>query len=157
AVLTYSHLIATDAAGKQLTARMETNSAGDHISLIVDDANAQYPIIIDPITATLKQKIIAPTPQQDARFGFAVALGGLAAIGSWREDVAGTADVGAVYVFVRDNLSQNWMFEKRFGSVSAVESQQCGWSVAAFGSSFIYGCPGQNNNIGVAFLHRRDS
>ena len=58
-MLSYSHLSATDAAGKKLAARMETNPEGNEIALVVNDAEAEYPVVVDPITTTLKQKLDA--------------------------------------------------------------------------------------------------
>ncbi|MEO8436143.1 MAG: hypothetical protein ABI596_14675, partial [Pyrinomonadaceae bacterium] len=50
-VASYSKLVAVDVDGKQLVARMETNATGDEIALVVEDADAHYPIVIDPIVA----------------------------------------------------------------------------------------------------------
>ncbi len=46
-VLVYEQLIAVDAAGRTLPSHMEL--AGRTLSLVVDDADASYPIIIDPL------------------------------------------------------------------------------------------------------------
>src|SRR5262249_44983279 len=74
-ILTYGHLVATDATGRKLDARMATSEAGDEIQLVVDDSSARYPIVIDPITASIEKKLEAEGfQQQDARFGFSVAI-----------------------------------------------------------------------------------
>ena len=48
-----------------------------------------YPIVIDPIVASLEQILDAGISRQlDARFGFAVAIeGDRAVVGAWREDI----------------------------------------------------------------------
>ena len=135
-ILSYSKLVALDADGKKLAARMEVGGEGKEIALVVEEAGARYPIVIDPVLASLEQKLRSDIPQADARFGFAVAIdGNLAVVGAWREDVGPNADVGAVYVFVRTGTYPNssWALDKRFGSVSG-GGQQCGWSVAISGS-----------------------
>lgn len=159
-ILTYSHLVATDANGNGLTATMETNARGDEIALVVDDGNAQYPIMIDPIAATLKQELTAAsTSQQDARFGFAVALDlNAAVVGAWREDILGTADVGALYIFVRPNPQANWIFQQKLGNAAASEAEQCGTSVGILSrvnsrSYIVYGCPGAGSSSGKAFVY----
>src|ERR1039458_6127685 len=45
--LAYNHLKVTDAHGRELTARMEVVSP-NHLAVVVDDANAGYPVRIDP-------------------------------------------------------------------------------------------------------------
>jgi hypothetical protein len=103
-VLSYSKLVAVDADGKHLAARMEASGEGREIALVVDDAGARYPIVIDPIVASIEQKLRAPTPQAEARFGIAVAIfREMAVVGAWREDAGSKADVGAVYVYKRTN------------------------------------------------------
>ena len=46
--LIYNKLVASDANGRDLAARMETNADGREITLVVDDQDAAYPIVIDP-------------------------------------------------------------------------------------------------------------
>jgi len=157
--LGYSKLVALDADGKRLPARMETSAEGREIALIVEDAAARYPIVIDPFISSLEQKLRSDIPQVDARFGTAVAIdGNLAVVGAWREDVGANVDVGAVYVFVRTGTYPNfsWALDKRFGPVSGA-GQQCGVSVAINGNRIAYGCPGDNGTKGTAFYFQRNS
>jgi len=152
--LSYSKLVVTDADGKKLPARMEASGEGKQIALVVQDAAARYPIVIDPVIASLEQKLTSDAPQLDARFGFDVAIdGNLAVVGSWREDVGPNPDVGAVYVFVRTGSS--WALDKRFGP-SSVGGQQCGWSVAVKGNRLVFGCPGENSDKGTASFFQRN-
>ena len=156
--LSYSKLMAQDADGKKLSARMEASADGREIALLVEDAGARYPIVIDPIMAALEQKLRSDLPQADARFGFAVAIdGNLAVVGAWREDVGSDADVGAVYVFVRTGAYPNssWALDKRFGP-SSIGGQQCGWSVAISGNRIAFGCPGENGDKGTAIYFQRN-
>ncbi len=156
--ISYSTLVATDADGKPLAARMEARAEGREIALVVEDAGARYPIVLDPFIASLEQKLRSDIPQADARFGTAVAIdGNLAVVGAWREDVGSNADVGAVYVFVRTGVFPNssWALDKRFGSASGA-GQQCGMSVAINGNRIAYGCPGDNGTKGTAFYFQRN-
>jgi hypothetical protein len=156
--MSYSRLVALDADGKKLPARMETSAEGHEIALVVEDAAARYPIVIDPFLTSLEQKLRSDIPQADARFGTAVAIdGNLAVVGAWREDVGANADVGAVYVFVRTGAYPNssWALDKRFGSASGA-GQQCGMSVAINANRIAYGCPGDNGGKGTAFYFQRN-
>jgi hypothetical protein len=151
-LLSYNHLIASDASGRKLDARMETNAAGDEIALIVDDAVAQYPIVVDPLTATLEKNLNAGgDAQAEARLGFAVAIDGdKAVVGAWRYDTAvPNADAGKLHVFQRNGSS--WLLTAEF--VGTTAGAQCGWSVAIDGSRILFGCPGMNNNAGKAFFN----
>jgi hypothetical protein len=149
--LSYSKLLALDADGKRLAATMEASADGREIALVVEDAKARYPIVIDPIVASLEKKLEAFTAQQtDARFGSAVAIDhDTAVVGAWREDFGATPDVGVVYVFTRSGSS--WTLKSRNDGGSNA-GDGCGWSVAINGSHIVYGCPGANNNSGRAFF-----
>ena len=155
--LSYRKLIAVDAAGKQLAARMEARADGREIALVVNDQNATYPIVIDPITASSEQVLDGGTSRQtDARFGFAVAIDGdRAVVGAWRYDngFAAAVDAGMVTKFTR--TGSTWSYQ---GSSEGTQSNTaCGWSVAISGSRFLFGCPGANSQAGRAELRDFDS
>ena len=149
--LSYDHLTAVDADGKQLSAHMETSAGGRELVLIVDDHEASYPITIDPIVASLEQILDEPgLPQTGSQFGDAVAIDGfLAIVGEWLEDLNGAVDTGAVYGFSR--VGSKWTFVA--GTSPAHQSQaRCGYSVAISADRGVFGCPGALNNAGKAFL-----
>jgi hypothetical protein len=75
-VLSYGKLSVVDADGKQLTARMEAEANGRKIRLVVEDEGAHYPIVIDPIVATLEQVLVSMlnAAQTGAQSGWAVAI-----------------------------------------------------------------------------------
>ncbi len=152
-VLSYSKLVAIDAGGKKLAARMEVNDEGDEIALVVDDREAVYPLVIDPITATLEKTLEAGgNRQSDSRFGFAVALDGdIAVVGAWREDVPFTSlvDAGAVYIFSRSGSTWDSATRIHLGDAA---NAVCGWSVAISSNRVVYGCRGANNLTGRAYL-----
>ncbi|MDQ3821197.1 MAG: FG-GAP repeat protein, partial [Acidobacteriota bacterium] len=154
AVLSYGGLEAVDATGRKLQARMEAGGAGDVIALVVDDRDAVYPVVIDPITANLEQQLTAGNKvQANANFGLSVAIdGNTAAVGAPFEDSVLQpsvvfADTGRVYVFTRTNSSWSLYFFP-----GGTNNGQCGYSVALSGDNFVYGCPGVNNNAGDAFF-----
>jgi hypothetical protein len=148
--LSYSKLVAQDADGKPLAARMEASADGREIALVVEDAGARYPLVIDPIVASLEQKLDAGTHREvDARFGFAVAIDGdRAVVGAWREDGFQAVDAGDVYIFSRSG--NIWSRVDSLGGSAA--NDNCGYSVAISGSRVVFGCPGANSNTGRAFI-----
>jgi hypothetical protein len=157
-VLSYSKLTAFDANGKKLAARMETSADGGEIALVVDDREAVYPVVIDPITATLEKKLDAGGNRQtDARFGFAVAIDNdTAVVGAWREDVPFSAlvDAGAVYTFTRSGSVWDSGTLLYIGTAA---NASCGWSVAVSRDRVVFGCPGEESQSGSVYRFRLGS
>ena len=154
AVLSYGQLLAKDSKGRLLPSRMETNSDGSEIALLVQDAGATYPIDIDPITATLEQKLTKFHTETGAEFGDAVAISGnLAVIGAFLDDHNGNVDTGRVYFFARSGSTPPWSYIFIDDPIDS-PSAQCGWSVAISEDSrrVAIGCPGTNANTGFAEL-----
>jgi hypothetical protein len=65
--------MATDASGRQLPAHLAAN--GKKISLLIDDAEAVYPLRIDPLFTQTK-KLTAGDAAANDRFGSSVAING---------------------------------------------------------------------------------
>ena len=145
--LSYSNLVAQDADGKKLAARMEADADGREITLVVEDAGARYPIVIDPIVASLEKKFgDGYTPHAEARFGFDVAIDGdRAVVGAWRD----ASDTGRIYFFTRSGSTwSNFVLNRE-----ADPGGQCGYSVAIKGSKTVFGCPGTNAAAGTAYIY----
>ena len=155
--LSYGKLVAVDADGKKLRARMNASADGREIALVVEDAGARYPIVIDPIMASFEKEFDGT--QTDSRFGFAVAIqGNTAVVGAWRTDVSvpGTpysaVDAGLVYVFRRSSSDSSWSLLKNLNGFQDT-NDTCGWSVAIDGATVVFGCRGASNLTGAAFLY----
>jgi hypothetical protein len=169
--VSYSKLTALDANGKQLAAHMEASADGSEIVLLVDDRSASYPLVIDPIVATLVKIVDAGALREvGAGFGDAVAVDdirlngtddiGFAVVGAWLEDTGGL-DNGVVYFFTR--TASAWDLNGQFFLASTTQTgERCGYSVAVNnlvdGGPFTplfeeaaFGCPGANSNTGKAF------
>lgn len=100
---TYSDLKVWDACGSELNASMRWSSAGDILALIVDDRSANYPITIDPVSATANRTL---TPPIGGHFGYSVASAGDlngdgytdVAVGAYSA-TSGEANEGLVYIY----------------------------------------------------------
>ena len=154
AVARYSDLHVKDARGKILDAWMTL--AGTTIELHVDDAEAVYPIEIDPLVAVQSQKITASDAQGHDFFGISAAISGdTAVIGAREEDAAGT-NAGAAYVFVRSGGV--WTEQQKLISVGTV-SGRLGEKVAIDGDTIVCGARtetiGSNGNQGAAYVFTR--
>ena len=72
-ILRYSGLLAWDAGGRELPARMAVERG--EVSIRVDDRGAVYPVTIDPIV-TQEAKLTASDAAVGEEFGFSVAVAG---------------------------------------------------------------------------------
>ena len=104
--LRYGELAAADAAGHALASRFEVPS-GERLRIVVDDAGATYPLVIDPLlTETADTQL--ESDQASALFGFRVASAGDVngdgyadvIVGATAYDVAAGAAAGAAFVFL---------------------------------------------------------
>ena len=105
-------------------------------------------------------KVVASDPENEARFGYAVAISGdLAIAGAPQENGAGT-DRGAAYVFSRDLGGANaWGLLKRIVPGSPTDSSWFGDSVDIDGLLAIVGeawDDGGGTNRGAAYIFARD-
>jgi MYXO-CTERM domain-containing protein len=96
---TYRDLAAFDAEGRVLPAHMVVD--GPAVALVIDDAAAAYPVLVDPLIAVLDQKIVASDGMAGDGFGYVVSLSGDTALAVAPSADTGTPDLGAAYVFVR--------------------------------------------------------
>ena len=76
-VLRYAGLSAQDARGQILPSRLEVR--GREIRLIVEDGDAQYPLIVDP-TWTQQPVLMAPDGVAGDKFGWSVSVSGDTAV-----------------------------------------------------------------------------
>jgi len=102
-VLRYAGLLAWDAAGTKLPARLAADAG--RLMIEVDDAGAVYPVTIDPTVVQEDAKLTASDAVWGDRFGQSVALSGDTTVVGVRLDATSTGrtDAGSAYVF---NLNQ---------------------------------------------------
>jgi uncharacterized protein (TIGR03437 family) len=142
-VLRYAGLRAWDANGHPLTAHM--TSAQNQLTLIVDEADATYPITIDP-TFTLQQKLVAGG-EANAFFGSGVAIdGNTAVIGASNEDFGDNDAQGVVYVFTRTGVL--WTLQARLRAADGAAGDRFGSTVAVLGDTLAVSAP--VDDIGAA-------
>jgi hypothetical protein len=99
---------------------------------------AASPLASDSLLYT-EQKVIASGEAQDW-FGYSVALDGdTALVGARLDDVAGNADQGSAYVFVRSGTT--WTQQAELTASDAAGGDRFGSSVAISGDSAIVGSP----------------
>ncbi len=147
-VATYDHLRAWDATGRELTAKMAVRK--NRISLEVDDRNAQYPIVVDPL---VWQEVSRPTGVAAAHDlnGYAVAISGdTVIVGSYHDQFSGTGGTvfdtkGKAYVFVRKSTpwtaETTWEHQATLEPLDGSHTAQYGSAVAISGDTALVGDP----------------
>lgn len=144
-VLRYAGLKAVDARGHNLTSRLEVQ--GHEIRLMVEDGNAQYPVIVDP-SFTEQQVLTASGSNYSTAggFGYSVAVSGdTAVIGAPNKTVGSNVAQGAAYIFVRN--AGVWTQEQALTAPSgdAASSTNFGFSVSLDGNTAVIGATGADS------------
>jgi len=153
AVLNYDHLIVTDRDGRTIPSHFE--SSGTDIAIVVDDAQAMYPLTIDP-TVTQEAYLKSANAGAGDLFGASVAISGdTAVIGAQSEASSSTgvnstpnelaATAGAAYVFVRSNLGA-WTQQAYLKASNTGAGDQFGLSVSISGDTIVVGAQSEASN-----------
>ena len=170
-ILTYDKLLVIDAKGQTISARLSlfqgdakgafSPKAGvrdNFIQILVQDAHAAYPLTIDPWVETTILR--ASNVQSNANFGHSVSISGdTLVVGAPYEDGA-SSDVGAAYVFERDQGGTgNWGQVKKLYSSDGQEYGNFGTAVSISGDTLVVGAPyedGASSDVGAAYVFERD-
>lgn len=137
AVLRYGELFARDADGTPLAARLELR--GRLAYLRIDDAQARYPLLVDPLAWEEQDKLLPSSPVDADEFGVSVALSGDTAVIGAPHDGAQGSSAGAAYVFVRSAAA--WSEQQKLAASDAAVEDRFGWAVAAEGDLALIGAP----------------
>ncbi|MEM7247802.1 MAG: hypothetical protein AAF533_20865 [Acidobacteriota bacterium] len=146
-VLRYAGLVAWDATGRELTTRMELRGDATRpvIRLSADDADAVYPVTIDP-TWTEEKKLTAFDAAPNDLFGSAVALDGDTLVVGARGDDTGGSAAGSAYVFERDlGGTNNWGLRLKLNPTGVDFSDLFGFAVAISGDTIVVGAFGDSD------------
>jgi hypothetical protein len=149
----YNKLQVWDANGRELPARMQL--AANQLSLIIDDADANYPLTIDPTFQHQAYLKASNTGGGDV-FGQAVAIyDNTLVVGAHLEDSNATGingdqdnflaiDSGAVYEFTRSGME--WSQQAYLKASNTGGGDAFGRSVAISGDTLVVGAIGEDSN-----------
>ncbi|MES2922110.1 MAG: hypothetical protein V4819_11215, partial [Verrucomicrobiota bacterium] len=156
AALTYGELKAWDADRKTVPVRFaDSEVVGIGFSVLIDDADARFPITVDPI-AQQQAYLKASNPGTDDSFGHSVAVSGnTVVVGSWPESSNATGvngnqadnsaqSAGAVYVFVRNGTS--WSQQAYLKASNTEAGDQFGGALAVDGDTVIVGADRESSS-----------
>ena len=150
--LRYTGLTARDARGHILPSRMEL--IGREIRLLVEDRDAQYPLVVDP-TWSQQAELTSSDGAAGDNFGYSVAIdGGTAVVGAYHRTVGSNSQQGAVYVFVQSGTT--WTQQAELTSSDGAANDNFGSSVAVSGGTAVIGAynrgVGGNSSQGAAYV-----
>jgi uncharacterized repeat protein (TIGR01451 family) len=146
-VLRYAGLRAVDAGGRVLPSRLQVR--GREIRLLVEDQDAQYPLVVDP-TWTQQQQLTASDATALDQFGTAVSISGNTAVVGANAKNSGQ---GAAYVFVRSGGV--WTQQQELTASDGAANDGFGGSVLVSGDTAVIGAFGKNSNQGAAYVFVR--
>ena len=152
AALRLAGLVAYDAAGRGLPGRFALR--GEELLLQVDDAGAQYPLVVDPFVQ--QQELTASDGATGDYFGYSVALSGngnTALVGTDGKTVGSHSYQGVAYVFTRSGGS--WSQQQELTASDGAANDWFGTSVAlsSDGNTALVGAWGK----GAAYVFTRVS
>src|ERR1700736_2555681 len=149
--LRYDHLVATDARGHELPARMEV--LGRQISLVVDDRAATYPLRIDP-TFSQVTELTATDAASGDQFGYSIKISGdTAVVGAYQKN----SSTAAAYIFERNKGGgDSWGEVKELTASDAAASAQFGFSVGINVDTVVIGAENKNLGTGAAYIFERN-
>ncbi len=152
-VLTYDRLKVWDATGTPLLAHLVTT--GRQVQVVVDDAQARYPLTIDP-TFSQQAYLKANNSGAGDNLGYSVAVSGDTVIVGVPGEASNATTVngdgsnnsasgaGATYVFVRSGSS--WSQQAYLKANNSGAFDQFGKSVAVSGDTIVVGSPYESSN-----------
>lgn len=156
-IVDYSGLRVWDTQGRDLPAHFEKTDTG--ILVVLDDADAEYPLVVDPLITSEIQEIVSPNPKANARFGAQVAehLSTLVVSEVFGNFAGAQPETGATYVYAKDG-SGNWGNRVALNPGGLAVKSGFGASLSCRGNWVAIGSPGDGlagQYSGAVYVFRR--
>lgn len=147
--LRYTGLIATDARGRRLPARISLR--GDRLTLSADTRGARYPVRIDPFVQAAN--LNEASPPQDA-FGYSSAVSGTTiAVGAPAHTVDSNSSQGAVFAFTEPSTGwANSTTSQMLTASDGAAGDELGYTVATNGTTIVSGAPNHDSGTGATYV-----
>jgi len=161
ATLFYHGLLVFDATGRSLPASMDIAKTDSrwHLAIHVDDRDAHYPLVIDPVISTQTASLISSTRSASEQFGRALSMSGnLLAVGIPGAEGLnpGEINIGAVDLYRFMETTKHWAHQKRLFPGTPLGECKFGESLELRGENLIVGAPDDDFERGAAYVFRRD-
>ena len=147
-ILRYDGLRSWDARGRAVAGRMEVQER--QVRLVVEDQNAEYPLVVDPLAWTQQAELMALGGAAGDEFGTSVSVSGdTAVVGApFQNDIQGSA-----YVFVRTGTS--WTEQQQLAASDGVAGDSFGIAVTVNGDTAVVGANNTNFGQGTVYVFVR--
>jgi hypothetical protein len=159
-VINYGKLLVTDATGRNIPSQLSLSTDPNMITISIDDSNAVYPIIVDPLLTSEVAKLI---PSGSAGgFGRSVSVSGdKVVVGASWSTVGANLKQGLAYVFERNQGgADNWSEVANLTASDGAADDHFGWSVSISDDTIVVGAMGDdigaNNGQGSAYIFNRN-
>ena len=152
-VARYTHLVVVDADERVLEAHMIADAGA--IRIDVDDVDAAYPIVVDPVVAAEEATLDSPGAVAGRQLGWSVAISGdglRAIVGAPLDDTVVGTDSGSVSIFLRTGTT--WSREATILPTSAPARYGYAVAIADDGSRAVVGAPFEGSSGVVHLLVR---
>src|ERR1022692_923729 len=152
-ILRYGGLRSWDARGRTIASRLEVRER--QVRLVVEDRDAEYPLVVDPIW-TQEAKLTASDGLAGDAFGVSVSVSGdTAVVGADIKKIGLNTQQGEAYVFVRSGTT--WTQQQTLPAPDGVAGNLFGFSVSVSGDTAVVGAPNQdeNDSPGAAYVFTR--
>src|ERR1022692_2896038 len=149
----YGGLRSWDARGRTIASRLEVRER--QVRLVVEDRDAEYPLVVDPIW-TQEAKLTASDGLAGDAFGVSVSVSGdTAVVGAGFKKIGLNRGQGEAYVFVRSGTT--WTQQQTLTALDGVTDAVFGFSVSVSGDTAVVGAPNQdeNDSPGAAYVFTR--
>src|ERR1022692_1865933 len=152
-ILRYGGLRSWDARGRTIASRLEVRER--QVRLVVEDRDAEYPLVVDPIW-TQEATLTASDGLAGDAFGVSVSVSGdTAVVGADIKKIGLNTQQGEAYVFVRSGTT--WTQQQTLPAPDGVAGNLFGFSVSVSGDTAVVGAPNQdeNDSPGAAYVFTR--
>jgi hypothetical protein len=146
-VLAYDKLYVTDARGKAIPATFALQRG--RLQIVVQDAEADYPLTIDPLATSHTVALTASDGDNFDLFGESIAISGdMAVVGSLS---------GSAYIFARNQSGCDlWGEVAKLTASDAAAGDDFGYSVAISGDTVVVGADRDDGGSGSAYIFTRN-
>ena len=130
------------------------------IAYVIDDADASYPVVIDPVFSQAKKITAFRRHDRMTVFGDSVSISGDTVVVGPPAIMITAQASGAAYIFERDQGGAgNWGQVKRITALDAAANDNFGYRVSISGDTVVVGADYDNDNgtnSGSAYIFKRD-
>jgi hypothetical protein len=148
-ILNYGKLFVIDATGRTIPCYFQLAAESNIITISVDDTNAIYPLIVDPIITYEDVMLTASDGADFDYLGNSVSINGEnVVIGAANDDIGANQNQGSAYIFGRNQGgTDKWGEVVKLTASDGADNDSFGYSVFLAGDTLVVGAPGDSTFV----------